>query len=439
MHLLFLSMATNKSTMYKRVKHKNSVTKRSNRNIKHNHSSENAVHGIKSKDRPQYQKWFGIVFICLICIISLIGIGIYIRLKQSIQTISVATILPEKTEELSLVEKSFSQLYPIYISLVGYGGPGHDGPYLTDTIMIARLDPKYKTIHLISLPRDLWVPIQYSSSESIFKKINEAYSIGKDDKNYPEKSIKYTGKAGAGNLLKDTLSYVSGINVDRFFSIDFKTFSKVIDKLGGIDVVIDTSFTDEQYPITGNENELCGRNEDELPMIQGWIATDESALIKIFPCRYETLTFKKGKMHMDGTTALKFVRSRHSAVDGNDFARSNRQKNVLQAIKNKVYTINFVPKIPTLLSELEKGIQSDFSEKELLTLLSHGDELRNYTIHSITISDDNVLKNSIAPTGQYILTTHEGIGNFESMKLFINDEIVKSSTAEATPSAMLSP
>ena len=107
-------------------------------------------------------------------------------------------------------DRSFS------ILLMGYGGGTHDGGTLTDSIIVAQFIPKEKKIKLISIPRDLWVPIPISVGETKMSKINAAYTIGLDDKKYPNKEIQFTGDAGGGQMSKSVISQVVGFQIDNF-------------------------------------------------------------------------------------------------------------------------------------------------------------------------------------------------------------------------------
>ncbi len=186
------------------------------------------------------------------------------------------------------------------ILFLGMGGLGHDGGMLTDTIIFSSLNLKTDSVTMISIPRDIWVP-------TLNAKINAAYEIG-------EKKA-----TGSGILMSSDAVYeIVGEPIHYTVLMDFKGFEQLIDSLGGIDIVIDKSFTDEMYPIRGKENDLCGGDPE-------------------FKCRYETIVFNKGTNHMDGKTALKFSRSRHSTdlEEGTDFARAARQQKVIAAIKSK--------------------------------------------------------------------------------------------------------
>ena len=88
--------------------------------------------------------------------------------------------------------------------------------------------------------------------------------------------------------------------------------------VGGLNVDVERKLDDPEYPISGKEDDPCDHKEEELQAL----ATASSQL-EAFPCRYEHLVINPGLQHMDGATALKFVRSRHAkGSEGSDFARS---------------------------------------------------------------------------------------------------------------------
>lgn len=213
----------------------------------------------------------------------------------------------------------------INILLLGVGGQGHDGPYLSDSMILASIDKNGKDVALINIPRDIWVA-------DINAKINAAYAIGF------EKHHDGIGYA------RNTVSKLFGIPVHYVFRMDFSSFEKAIDQIGGLDIDVDNGFTDNFYPIEGKENDTCGIeiiNKNDGVYFKD--ATGSAELIteenNPFTCRYETLRFKKGLAHMDGKTALKFVRSRHGDNGENsDFARSARQEKVISAFKQKIFS-----------------------------------------------------------------------------------------------------
>ncbi|HCR35542.1 hypothetical protein A2130_02665 [Candidatus Woesebacteria bacterium GWC2_33_12] len=181
----------------------------------------------------------------------------------------------------------------VSILVLGKGGEGHIAPDLTDTIMLVNLNPNVSKISILSLPRDIWIP-------AIRAKLNTAYHYGRFD------------------LASSSVSSVTGITPNYYVVVDFSLFKDLVDTVGGINVDVGNSFTDEKYPIEGRENDLCDGD-------------------KLYKCRYETLRFAQGKQNMDGETALKFVRSRNATNDeGTDIAREARQQKVIEALKTKL-------------------------------------------------------------------------------------------------------
>ena len=316
---------------------------------------------------------------------------------------------------------------PYSILLLGYGGGTHDGGLLTDTIMLAQIRPRDEEIRLISIPRDLWSPIQIEGEKIENKKINEAYAIGSDDKKYPNKKTEFTGKAGGGEMAKYTVEQVTGIKPDYFVAVDFDGFVKIIDNLGGVDIKVNQTFDDQFYPIEELKNDTCGKSEEEMKSLEATMSGDK--LEQQYSCRYELLHFDKGIQHMDGTTALKYARSRHSSIGGGDFNRAERQKMVITSIRDKVINIGFVSKIIPTFQTLTRHITTDIDLTKMSELVSKAEEISQYKIISIALTDQNVLVNAKANTGQFILTPKLGENNWTEIYQFIENKGVATTSA----------
>jgi LCP family protein required for cell wall assembly len=337
--------------------------------------------------------------------------------------------------------------------LFGYGGGQHEGTYLTDTIIVLHVDKKNKKAVLLSIPRDLWVPIPTTSGEAYHSKINAVYQMELFPQNYPDVNKKYFGDKKDAAFFKHLISLVIGQKIDYYASIDFKGFEKAIDALGGVDVMVDKSFVDEEYPIDGKENDLCGKDEifkkaekilnnsateDERneilkdQVVNEFVQQATEAPYLAFPCRYERLVFNKGLTKMDGKTALKFVRSRHSLDDGGDFARARRQQLFLQALKDKVINLNMAVKIFPLLESLGDHLKTDISLDFIKKMIKEAKNAGEYQLKTYVLSTENLLDNSVSSNGQYILIPKAGLDDFSQ----IHEEINKLfSFQEATPSA----
>jgi LCP family protein required for cell wall assembly len=238
----------------------------------------------------------------------------------------------------------------VNVLLLGVGGGTHEGPDLTDTIIFSSIDPETKKVILVSLPRDLWDP-------EINAKINAVYTYA-DEKN--KGSGLTTTKAFVASLLGQQIDYV--------VKLDFAGFVKAVDEIGGLDITVDRTFDDYEYPLANKEADPCGLADDKIATLSAEVASGSASVAEAFPCRYEHLHFDKGPVKMDGETALKYVRSRHAlGPEGSDFARSKRQEKVITAFKDKLFSAGTLlnpVKVITIVNTLQGSIETDIKESE---------------------------------------------------------------------------
>lgn len=182
---------------------------------------------------------------------------------------------------------------------------------LTDTMLIASLHLDSGEVHLLSLPRDLW-------SEAYKTKINALYSYGKE--RYPAKPEQFS---------TEVISQVSGIPLHHTLVISLDSLAQLIDTVGGITVDVPTGFKDEMFP----------RSDVDVTTV-----SDPTIL-------YKTIEFQAGTQDMNGSTALEYIRSRHSTDnEGTDTARATRQQLVIKALATKIVA-------PDTLKSTEKTAQ----------------------------------------------------------------------------------
>lgn len=332
--------------------------------------------------------------------------------KQSEPTIT-QPIMAEPTQEDR--GKVFSVL------LLGYGGPGHEGGTLSDTLILLYTNLETKKVTLISIPRDLWVPIPYDWDNTQNFKINMAYAIGLDDVRYRNKKPEFRGEAGGGNMTEYVVGQVTGIKPQNFISVNFDGLIKIIDVLGGVEVDVPKTFNDYFYPVKGRENETCGFSPSAIADFHAKHSGFE--LEKQFTCRYEQLHFDKGEQTMNGETALKFVRSRHSSEHGGDFARSERQYALLLGIKDKIISLEGAGKLNSILDKVTQNVRTDLASPGIKKLLSMLPDYTQYNISAIHLTEDNMLRSSVGPGGQFILIPKEGQNNFSGIQKFIRERL----------------
>lgn len=263
----------------------------------------------------------------------------------------------------------------INILLLGVGGKNHDGGQLTDTIMIASYKPSTKQIALFSIPRDLAVPIENMG----WRKINtiNAFAEGREP--------------GSGGLASSqSIGHLLDEPIDYYVRVDFDGFEKIIDQVGGIDVMVDNTLDDYSYPIRGLEDDPNYNN------------------------RFEHLHVDAGWQHMNGELALKFARSRHGVGgEGTDFARARRQQKILEAVREKVLSVNtlFNPKKVTgIIGELNTNISTNLKIWEIIKLFGlvknvKGDSIINQVLDN---SPSGLLVDSVGDNGAYILSPRSG-------------------------------
>lgn len=397
----------------------------------------------------------GTVIAAGIIFLGLTLFSFYKRVKIDSNAQLPVALQPKKPAEENIIN----------ILLTGYGGAGHDGAYLTDTIMLVHINKKDKKVILFSIPRDLWVRIPTSNPDDrSFTKINALYQMGLYPDNYPGLPDRYKGKDRAQELLKDVVKDITGIRPDYFVGVDFDGFTEIIDTLGGIDVTVKKAFTDYHYPISGKEDSLCGREpkptmtpeeakkyaeklegmgEDEKKEFEQRPISEyteeefqklaEEDPQRAYPCRYETLRFAAGPQKMDGATALKFARSRKSLEDGGDFARAARQQLVIEAVKDKILSIGFIPKILPFLDTISNNFRTDIPLAVLHKFAAEAPSANEYTIASYVFGTDEALDVDQSSDGQSIVVSRDGEGVWETTRQ-ITRNVVKGISPTPTPS-----
>lgn len=175
-----------------------------------------------------------------------------------------------------------------------------DSSELTDSILLLTLNAENNQVNTISLPRDLY-------NEAYQTRINALYYYGKD--RYPDNPEQFT---------EEVLEEMLKIKIDHSIVLHIEDLEELIDIMGGVEVTVPVAFTDSEFPRSG---------------VDVSVETDPAVL-------YEEISFEVGPQKMDGATALKYMRSRHSDNDeGTDNARSKRQQLVLESLVSQLKTI----------------------------------------------------------------------------------------------------
>ncbi len=329
-------------------------------------------------------------------IFLLIILGVLIWQINKLNNIKPNIIIPSPTPILPTPTPDPDR--PISVLLLGYGGGTHDGGSLTDSIIVAQIRPHDQKINLFSIPRDLWINVSTNSSTPNFAKINYLYP------------------STDSNTTKTIVSKILGINIDYYLALDFNGFTKAIDQLGGIDLKITKTFEDPFYPIDIGTTDTCGKSIEDIKAIEATMSGDK--LDQQFTCRYETLIFNVGTTHLDGITALKYARSRHSTTDGGDFNRGLRQRQVILAIRDKIINLNFFAKIVPIIKTLKYHLFTDIATSDIEKYLLKAYEFSKYKVESFALTDKNVLMMSTS-NRQSILIPTTGIDQYQSIQSYV--------------------
>lgn len=293
--------------------------------------------GEEPRPRRRLKRWLIALGIVLgVVVVAALGYVLYIALAindafdkahvdptpYTVYTVNEqGTPVAVPTEQLAQFLPNWDQKDPVTLLLIGIDyRNGDEEPARSDSIIVMRIDPETKAVTMMSLPRDLLVTIPGYGDD----KINAAFAYGEDER---------TG--GGPALLAETISYNLNIQINYFVTVDFSGFRKIIDTLGGITVDVDAPIKDDQYP------------------------SEDFGLTRVY--------FPAGLQSMDGETALRYARTRHG---DNDIARSERQQQVLMAMRERGSKLNIdlLLNARSLIESMGDSFRTDLSFNQILAL-----------------------------------------------------------------------
>jgi LCP family protein required for cell wall assembly len=237
-------------------------------------------------------------------------------------------------------------------------GGSTSAPNHTDSMMLVSVDPVSKTVLLLGIPRDMWVAVPGYGEAKI------------DVANFDGDAYGYPG--GGPALAVKTVEQNFGVNIDHYVRVDFNAFVTFIDAIGGIDVTVPETIDDPTYP--------------------------DSNL------GYDPFYLAAGPQHLDGATALKYSRTRHSGQG--DLDRARRQQQVILAVRDKVLKLNMLPtliaKAPLLYESMRADVKMDLTLNDVIALALLGQQIPKENITNVVI-DYNYVTDATTPDGQAVL------------------------------------
>jgi LCP family protein required for cell wall assembly len=264
---------------------------------------------------------------------------------------STPTSIPTALPTSSLAPVSGSQMR---IMVLGSDArPG--GGYRTDIIMMVVINPSKGTVSALSFPRDLYVNIPGWG----MNRINTAMEFG------------------GFNLLASTLETNFGVRPTRYIMTTFNSFISIINSLGGVDVVASKTLSDKcKLKVPQNVNNLC--------------------------------TIRAGSTtHMNGDFALWYVRSRHTT---SDIDRERRSQEVLQAMFQKLFSLNALTRIPELYDIYRKNVETNIGLDDVVKMapVAAGLALDSSKIKRYSIGVGQVYDYTVPESGAMVLMPIEG-------------------------------
>ncbi|MBT2286751.1 LCP family protein [Paenibacillus polymyxa] len=263
-----------------------------------------------------------IAVVLSIIVIAVVAFGLYYSLSlykglQSLQKTSGNSPFSDviASEEEAVEPPKWLGTEPVNVLLMGVDARGNKGNEIprSDSMMVVSLDPVQKRIHVFSILRDTYTDIPDHGKN----RINTAVTHG------PKTAMR-------------AVSDLLGIPVQFYVYTDFQGFIKLVDAVGGVDFYVEKDMT---YESKADNHEY-------------------------------DINLKEGEQHLDGKTALQYVRFRHDALS--DYSRTKRQRDFTNAIVEKMKSTTSIMKLPTILEEVSPYMDTNLSVNDMWQLASVG-------------------------------------------------------------------
>ncbi len=317
-----------------------------------------------------------------------LGLQAYVKLHQAFkggaETVAALQTAPEKVDPDALKGEGSGR---INILLLGKGGPGHPGGELTDTMLLASLDPVNNKLALLSIPRDMWVTEEDGSS----MKINAVYATAKS------KALKTNGGDQAAaetaglTAAEQMVTTVIGVPVHYYAMFDFTAFKEAVDAVSGVTIDVPSDLYDPTMAWENNNNPVLA---------------------------------SKGTQLMNGTQALLYVRSRETS---SDFARTQRQRALLTALERTALTAGTLTN-PLKMSELINAFGNHFSSDlslanaERLTMMIKDIDMNTVQSIGLTDADHNFVRTDRVGD-QSVVRPLAGFNSYGDIQAFVRNAL----------------
>lgn len=292
-----------------------------NRSLKHK----------QGKRKKKKKRWIGMLLSFFLFASVAVGASVWWKVNNVLDEITVEAE-PGVTDEEMTKPANYSQ-EPISIVMIGRDSRENLGLMNTDVLIVAALNPKTKHVTMMSIPRDTGVKVPGYNG---YHKINSVYSKGERERRAAEKVGKPVTETGT-TLLKKTLEEALGIPIHYYAMVDFEGFTKVVDKLGGLEIDVEKSM---KYTDPGD-----GTN----------------------------INLEPGLQVLDGKNTLDYVRhrldNRGSKFYSTDFDRGKRQQIVIKGMVDKMKSFTGISSFFSVLNVAGEHARTDLSKDQIKGLI----------------------------------------------------------------------
>ncbi len=303
--------------------------------------------------KPRRTKWFVIALLVLAIAVLSGTLGTAISainsLTSSFGTTNGINVVLANGQQPDSVFKGVDRINILVMGIDQRPGENADQAR-TDTMILVSIDPQNKTAGMMSIPRDLYVPLPDRNQQD---RINTAHVYGG-----PQYAMR-------------TVEFNFGVPVHHYARLNFDAVTKIIDYLGGVDVFVDQDINDPQFP-----DQNFGYDPFYLPA---------------------------GYQHLDGQIALKYMRTRHGA---SDFYRLRRQQQVIMALRDRISAsdalVKVVPNTAVILESLRSAIDTDLNPAQIIALAGLAKDIANDQIARVAI-DETAVQYWTTPQGASVL------------------------------------
>ncbi len=342
--------------------------------------------GSKRNWRGRIVKGFAVSFLALLIAVGSLFTYGYIKTRQVFRGNGEgAAALQQNVDPERLNGEGDGR---INILLIGKGGPGHEAPDLTDSLLLASIDPVQNEAALVSVPRDLYV----KDGDGYSTKINAIYANAKQESiaaNASEDASEDTGL----RAIKNSVTEVLGVPVHYYVMVNFQAFEDAINIVGGLTIDVQERLVD--------------------PTV-AWKLGGDPVVADV------------GLQTLDGERALLYARSRKGSARG-DFDRTERQREIVVALQQEILSAGTFAnpiKIVELLSTFGDNVRTDLNGiDEIRRLYEIGRDIGSDKIVSVDLAGDPLLVTTDLIANQSVVVPTEGLYQYDDIHVFVRNTL----------------